>query len=124
MTQLFDPPLPPGCPPESATSRSQDAFRIVKFSIPTLEDFQSHEQLGLAPSVEPCRRLSLSIFNSYHQANHRRKLSPHLGDYIAYAKLTADHGVISLPNGQGHMEWWAYSGMVNPDEFKVVSGEH
>ena len=124
MNPLFDPPLPLGCPPERATSRSQDAFRIVKRNPPALEDFHSYAQLGLAPNVDQCRRLSFSIYESFRQANHRRNLTPRLGDYVAHAKLTEMHGVISLPNHQGHMEWWAFAGMVKPEEFKVVSGEH
>ena len=77
MNPLFDPPLPLGCPPESATSRSQDAFRIVKRNPPALEDFHSYAQLGLAPNVDQCRQLSLSIYESFRQANHRN-LTPRL----------------------------------------------
>jgi hypothetical protein len=89
-----------------------------------MEDFQSYAQLGLAPNVDQCRRFSLSIYESFRQANHRRNLTPRLGDYVAHANLTEEHGVISLPNHQGHMEWWAFAGMLKPEEFKVVSGEH
>ena len=124
MAPTFDQPLPDDCPPSSATSRSQAAYRIVKTQPPSAADFQTHAQLGLAPNVDLCRRSTLSIFASYRQASHRRDLSPRLGAYVAHTNLTAAHGVISLPNNMGHMDWWAFSGTVNLTEFQVVSGEH
>ena len=124
MSQVFNQALPEGCPPTSATSRPQAAYRIVKTDPATASDFQTHAQLGLAPHVDLCRRSTLSIFASYRQASHRRSLTPSLGAHVAHAALTAAHGVISSPNGAGHMDWWAFAGMVNPSEFKVVADEH
>ena len=124
MAHVFDQPLPEGCPPSSATSRPQNAYRIVTTDLATAADFQTHAQLGLAPHVDLCRRSTLSIFATYRQASHRRNVTPSLGAHVAYAALTAAHGVFSLPNGVGHMEWWAFANMLNPSEFKVVAGEH
>ena len=124
MTQTFDQSLPDDCPPSTATSRSQPAYRIVKTDPATVSDFQTHAQLGLAPHVDLCRRSTLSIFATYRQASHRRNLSPTLGAHVAYASLTTAHGVISPPNGAGHMDWWAFAGMVNALQFKVVSDEY
>lgn len=124
MAHVFDQPLPDGCPPSSATSRVQHAYRIVKTDPATTSDFQTHAQLGLAPRADHCRRSALSIFASYRQAFHRRNLTPTLGAHVAYLALTAAHGVTSLPNGAGHMDWWAFAGTVKPPEFRVVAGEH
>lgn len=124
MAQEFDQQLPEDCPPSSATSRSQAAYRIVKTDPATVSDFRTHTQLGLAPNVDLCRRSTLSIFATYRQANHRRSLTPTLGAHVAHAVLTESHGVISSPNSAGHMDWWAFADMVKPSEFKVVADEH
>jgi len=124
VTQTFDQPLPGNCPPQSATARQQAAYRIVKDEPPSAADFKTHAERGLAHSVDQCRRSSLSIFATFRQAAHRKNLTPTLGAHIAHATLTPAHGLISPQNPVGHMEWWAYSGMVKPDEFSVVTGEH
>jgi len=124
MTQNFDQLLPETCPPESASRRQQPAYRIVRNSPPSMTDFKTHAELGLALSADECRRASLSIFATYRQAAHRRSLSPSLGSHIAHATLTTAHGLISPLNSTGHMDWWAYSGMVNPNEFSVVTDEN
>lgn len=124
MTQNFDQPLPDACPPESATSRKQPAYRIVQDNPPSEADFKTHAQLGLALSADECRRASLSIFATYRQAAHRKNLSPRLGSHIARANLTEAHGLISPQNSTGHMDWWAYSGMANPNDFSVVTDEN
>lgn len=124
VTQIFDQPLPDNCPPQSATARQQAAYRIVKDESPSAADFKTHAELGLAPSADQCRRSSLSIFATFRQAAHRQNLTPTLGAHIAHATLTPAHGLISPQNSVGHMEWWAHSGMVKPNEFSVVTGEH
>lgn len=124
MILTFDQPLPDACPPQSATSRQQPAYRIVRGNPPSEADFKTHAELGLAVTADQCRRSSLSIFATYRQAAHRKSLSPKLGSYIAHANLTQAHGLISPQNMAGHMDWWAYSGMVNPNEFRVVTDEH
>lgn len=124
MTQTFDQPLPAACPPSSATARDQAAYRIVSSNPPSAADFKTHAELGLALSADQCRRSSLSVFATFRQAAHRRSLTPKLGAHIAHANLTPAHGVISPQNAVGHMDWWAYRGMVVPNEFNVVTGEH
>lgn len=124
MAQTFDQPLPDACPPQSATARHQAAYRIVKNEPPSTTDFMTHAELGLALSADQCRRSSLSIFATFRQAAHRKNLTPALGAHIAHATLTPEHGLISPQNSVGHMEWWAFSGMVKPSEFGVVTGEH
>jgi len=124
MTQIFDQPLPDSCPPETATSREQSAYRIVQDKLPSMADFKTHAELGRAISADQCRRASLSIFATYHQAFHRRSLTPKLGSYIAHANLTQQHGLISPQNSKGHMDWWPYRGVINPSEFCVVADEH
>lgn len=124
MTQTFDQPLPNACPPQSATARQQPAYRIVQGNPPSAGDFKTHSELGLALAADQCRRTSLSIFATYRQAAHRKSLSPKLGSHIAHANLTPAHGLISPQNAAGHMDWWAYSGMVKPNEFSVVADEH
>jgi hypothetical protein len=89
-----------------------------------MTDFKTHAELGLALSADECRRASLSIFATYCQAAHRKSLSPQLGSHVAHVNLTPAHGLISPPNSAGHMDWWAYSGMVNPNEFSVVSDDN
>lgn len=70
---------PDACPPASATSREQPAYRIVQDNPPSKADFKTHAELGLALSADECRRASLSIFATYRQAAHRNNLSPRLG---------------------------------------------
>ncbi len=124
MSRTFDQPLPDACPPQSATARQQPAYRIVQANPPSAEDFKTHAELGRAPFADQCRRSSLSIFATFRQAAHRKSLTPKLGSHIAYANLTPEHGLISPQNSTGHMDWWAYSGMVKPNEFSVVADEH
>jgi hypothetical protein len=124
MPPTFDQPLTGPCPPQSATAREQPAYRIVKDDPPSGADFKTHAELGLALSADQCRRSSLSIFATFRQAAHRKSLTPTLGSHIAYADLTPAHGLISPQSSSGHMDWWAYKGMVKPNEFCVVTGEH
>jgi hypothetical protein len=124
MTQNFDQPLPDACPPQSATAREQVSYRIVSTEPPCAADFKTHAELGLALSADQCRRSSLSIFATFRQAAHRRSLTPKLGAHIAHANLSPAHGLISPQNAAGHMDWWAYCGMVIPNQFSVVTGEH
>lgn len=121
MTQVFDQPLPQSCPPVSATARHQSAYRVVKNDPPSADDFRTHAQLGTAKSADQCRRSSLSIYETFRQAAHRRSLTPSLGVHIAHLSLTPMHGVISPPDKSGHMEWWAYAGMVQHTQFSVVT---
>ena len=116
--------LPDNCPPDVASQRELIVYRIVKTNPPTLDDFKTHAQLGLAPHVDYCRRCSLSLFDSYSNAMHRLNLSPKLGAHVAQATLTPAHGLISPVNKAGHMEWWAYKGKVMPDEFTVSDDEY
>lgn len=121
VTEVFDLNLPATCPPEDATARTQSAYRLVKSDPPTQDDLLTHQELGLAPKANPCRRASISIFQSREQANHRLEMSPHLGSHIAFAELNAGHGQISRAQPQsGHMDWWPYQGMRRPEDFKVV----
>lgn len=99
-------------------------YRIVKTNPPTVDDFQTHAQLGIAPNVDYCRRCALSLYDSYSKAMHRLNLAPRLGRHIAQAKLTPDHGLISPVNKAGHMDWWAYRGAVMPGEFTVSDDEY
>jgi hypothetical protein len=123
IAQSYDQPLPSNCPPETSSSRNQVVFRVVKNDPPSYDDFKTHAQLGLAKNAEKCCRSSISVFTSYRQANHLKDMKPAIGNHIAFANLTHAHGVISLPNNGGHMDWWAFSNMVKPEEFKVVQGE-
>ncbi len=121
MTTIFDLPLPPNCPLSGATARDQRAYRVAKSDPLTDSDLLTHLELGLAPKACPCKRASVSIFKSLEQARHRLDLSPHLGSHIAEADLTANHGEISPPQqNTGHMDWWPYSGMRRPTDFKAV----
>lgn len=117
--------LPEACPPTSASSREQRAYRILKAAGATLDDLKSHAELGTAVTADPCRRCGVSIFATYRQAQHRLAVSPHLGTAVGFAILTPGHGAISPAHHQsGHMDWWPFEGMANPADFKVVQGEH
>lgn len=120
MDENFDPPLPEACPPDSATCREQVAYRVVASSPPTEDDFLTHAQKGLAVGAPPCSRASISVFSTYESALHLRQMRPKLGNFIAKGHLTPKHGRISQPSSTGHMDWWAFSSMVNPREFTVT----
>lgn len=120
MDERFDQPLPEACPPDTATSRTQEAFRIVTSSPPTAGDFLTHAQKGIAQNADPCRRTGISVFATYETAIHQQQLCPRLGKFIAKGQLTPDHGCISPPSPTGHMDWWAFASAVNPEEFTVV----
>lgn len=124
ISNQYDQQLPDECPPQAATQRDQVAFRIVKNNPPTADDFRTYTQLGLLPDADPCKRASLSVFESYRQAKHLRDLRPYLGEFIASANLTTLHGMLSPASGTGHVSWWAFAGSVNPAEFSVADHEY
>ncbi len=53
-----------------------------KGKAPTVEDFKTYHELGLAPQAPPCSRRAISVFNSRLNACHRLKLTPRLGTQV------------------------------------------
>jgi hypothetical protein len=110
---------PPGCPPHDADDARGAVFRIVRNSVPTPEDFKTHEELGLAPSAPPCARRSVSVFLRREGACHRLRLSPHLGTRVAEGMLDPSCGKMKLSSVKsGHIDWWPYQGVERHQYFK------
>lgn len=121
MSTAFDLSLPENCPLAGATPQVREVFRCVKNDPPTPDDLLTHLELGLAPTADPCRRASVSLYSTYTKAKHRLDMSPHLGTHIASATLQAEHGPTSNPApNSGHFDWWPYAGMRRPTDFQVV----
>ncbi|MEY4576728.1 MAG: hypothetical protein RL701_1431 [Pseudomonadota bacterium] len=97
---------PEGCPPAEAQPAQGTFYRILNHAAPTLEDFQSHHERGLAPNADRVKRCGLSIYETQAQARHRQKLTPRLGQYLSAGSLTPESGVISASDRSGHITWW------------------
>jgi hypothetical protein len=118
--------FPASCPPEAAVDASGVVFRFVTNNPVDPGDFQSHHELGLARTANPCSRCSLSIFDDKDAA--RTKLKQLRGRYpdrfglhIAEGTLTAEFGKMKQDGGnRSHFEWWAYDGVERHRPFRVV----
>lgn len=109
---------PNGCPPTSAPDATGEVHRVVHQPRQP-EDFMSYAELGKGLTASPCKRHSLSVFNSHLSACHQAQKYPQLGDHVAKATLSAEMGKLSLPSPYGHQEWWS------PEDFdrSAVFGE-
>lgn len=110
MTTLdsFPDYFPSCCPPENSILADGEVFRIIKNETLTDEDFLTHHELGLAVTADPCKRCSVSVFDSFQNASHLQKLRPKLGNAIAKGNLTQTAGKISDANKHGHIDWWSF----------------
>lgn len=104
----FPTDFPGNCPPSDAIEAEAEVYRIVKANPHTDGDFLSHAEMGTALDAPPCLRCGVSVFSSFSKAQHRQKLSPRLGAFIAKAQLSPIHGKTSSPNGSGHITWWSF----------------
>jgi hypothetical protein len=117
---VFDLELPAGCPKQDVETFEGIAYRVVKTAPPTAVDLLTYSELKLLPAAHPCKRGSISLFETLAQAQHRLEVSPHLGTYVASVSLTTAHGKVSKPSSTGHIDWWPYAGMRKPADLKVV----
>ena len=118
----FGPEFPANCPPSTVTDAKGTIYRLVKKTPPDASDFQTHAELGLAPTAEPCDRCGLSVYaiQSDAVAMFLRVAERYgvdgtrIGRFVARLCLTAEHGrLLSTPNRtfhDSHHTWWPYSG--------------
>lgn len=104
---------PHECPPASAEDANTDAYRIVRASPPTADDFKNHYELGREKSPRRCRARALSVFRSKEEARKAWLVLRYLGDHFASGRLRPIHGKTMLAEGThpGHLEWWPYEGV-------------
>ena len=117
---IYDLVIPADCPEPSAGPYAGTAYRVVGRNPPTSGDLLTYLELQRLPRANLCKRASLSLYATRRQAQHRLDVSPHLGRFVAAVTLTPAHGKVSEPGAFGHMSWWPYKGMRNPDHFEVT----
>jgi hypothetical protein len=108
---------PNGCPPFDCMDASGGAYRIVKTSPCTADDFKTYAELGNG-SAE-CKRSGLSVFSTFDGAAHCRAKYQNLGFYIAFATLAPEHGKTKAGHRQ-HLTWWPFEEVDRLSLFAVV----
>jgi hypothetical protein len=116
---------PEDCPPDDAVDAEGDVFRIVRNDPPNAVDMATHMETGKLPKAPPCLRCGLSVFQELQDVIHQRSLFPKLGNLIARATLTSDHGKSKLTEGRQptHTTWWAFEGVDRAALFSVIADE-
>jgi hypothetical protein len=110
--------FPSGCPPPEASAALGHVYRIVAGNVLTDSDFKSHFEAGTALNAPPCRRCGVSVFHSLERAQHRLRLSPHIGNAIAQGELKECAGKTQLTSERsGHLEWWPFDGVLRRSYF-------
>lgn len=119
--------FPPDCPPENSPDADGIVFRFTIDNRITAQDFLSHQELGLAPRSQPCRRCSLSIYRDLEYARKKlRELRDRSPDRfgascIAEGMLKAEHGKSKQEGAdKNHHEWWPYDGVQKQHRFYTV----
>jgi hypothetical protein len=114
--------FPAQCPPPEAESASGTVFRLVKSDPPTVDDFLSHAELGLARTGPACKRCGLSVFRVRDDGIHMHNLYPNIGSYLAEGELQATHGQTQLTKGAlpTHTTWWVCVGIDRAKPFVKV----
>ena len=115
---------PQGCPPDDSEHAKGVMFRIVGHDPVHDRDFLSQFDLGRAATADPCLRRALSIFSKVTDAEHRRRLTPKLGRYIAQGTLEHAHGDMKHTGGDrsSHVSWWPCEGIDRKAGFLVMQG--
>ncbi len=114
---------PQDCPPVDAVDVQGEIFRIVRHCPPTHCDFQTHAETGKALTAggkRACLRFGLSVFNRLDDAAHQRELFPALGQDIATAMLSAQHGKAQATGKPPHQTWWPYESINRAALFSCV----
>jgi hypothetical protein len=102
--------LPPQCPPPQAKDAAiEGAYRVVSCAQPTMEDFQSHAELGykIRPGTDPCRWRSCSLFLSKDKARDIAGLLPKTrmkNPHLARVVISQGDGQSLVING--HVDFW------------------
>lgn len=114
---------PEKCPPGDAIDAEGIVYRLVKHWPPRDTDLASHWEMGRLPNAPACLRCGLSVFRELQDVLHQRKLLPKLGNTIAQATLSAEHGKTKLTTGQQptHTTWWAYQNVNRAGLFEIVA---
>lgn len=110
-TDQFPGDWPEDCPPGSALPASETVFRVCKCLPPLPSDFLSQFELGKAFGGDDCRRAGLSVCLTYDGALQLMARLPHLGEFIAKARLAPSAGrLMPTPSRAipAHATWWPY----------------
>jgi hypothetical protein len=112
---------PEECPPEDIPAAAAVYYRIVRNNPPSLDDFRSYKELGLARRhADPCRRCGLSIFRTFDAAAVARSNFPTLGEFIASGALDLSHGkVAQTGSNRYHCTWWPYESVDRVTPFEI-----
>ncbi len=119
--------LSESCPPERATSTSDERlYRLVSSDPPTDDDFLSVAELNpkAHQSRSLCERRALSVWTEIEWARHIRMAFPtHRDKRIALVTLPPDAGVIASDEQKPeHVRWWM-CGAFDAVAFTVMTGE-
>jgi hypothetical protein len=99
-----------------------EVFRIVKSNPPTEDDFRTHEERGTRSKDSPCLRCGLSTFRNRPAVEHKVRLLPVLGKFIARGTLDPTAGLTKPTGGQTHTTWWPFEGVKRVSYFCVDQG--
>ena len=126
----FPADLPQGCPPDDASYAWGTVYRIVKSNPLSADDFRTWFEEGKAPRPgKECDSHGLSVFREVDHAVSYSERYPYLGELIAQASLSEQHGKIA-PTPRvfegvtyTHETWWPYQNLERHVLFEVVSEE-
>jgi hypothetical protein len=114
--------LPDGCPPNEAAAANGKLFRVVRDNPPIADDLLTFVELDRLLPGRECECHGVSLFADIYDALQYADKFPYLGELIAEATLTADHGK-TLPtprNNNSHVTWWPYREVPRHELFVVV----
>jgi hypothetical protein len=119
---MFDPALPPGCPPAEAEQANCKAFVCVKSSPPSPEDFLTAAERGYNPGGDPCNRHGFSVSLTIEDAAEIQKRFRRSYKFLASADLNSSHGKLKKTDGpvDSHHTLWKYLDVKLEDVFEVV----
>jgi|SRR5665213_1243541 len=124
--------FPPNCPPASAVECGGIVYRLVSGKTPTIDDFLTHAELGLAPRADACDRCGLSVYENRGDAIalYQRVVArfgpqgTRIGNLVARLELTAAHGrQLATPNQRtpdSHCTWWPFADVDRVSSFDQI----
>lgn len=110
----FREPLPPSCPPRTASAVVADrvVYRLIRATPPCNDDFRSLRALRPegAWDLDECQVRGLSVFDNTDAAANVARLPRMKSRIICRVRLHDGAGFIKKTSGPGHHTWWPFAG--------------